>query len=244
MIITSLQNPTIKSIISLKDKKGRQQQGAYLVEGVKMVQEAVDKGVKIKFLIGLEKCVKTIKNYAGEEIFIDQKVLEKISDCEVSQGVLAVLEIPSVKFSLPEQSCVFLDRVRDPGNLGTIIRTSVACGIKRIYLYDCVDAFSPKVVRSTMSGIYSVELIKVDEEQIEQLAQAIDFISADMNGETVFSFKPSGNFCLCMGNEANGLSDRVRNFTKKFVSIPMKNGVESLNVGVAYGIIVYMLTNN
>lgn len=242
MYITSLQNQTVKSIISLKDKKARAEQSAYLVEGVKMVQEAVNKDMPIKLVIGLSEVVDGIKNYSGEKIYTDQKVLDKISDCEASQGVLAVLEMPKSNFCLPNENCVYLDRVRDPGNLGTIIRTSVACGIKKIYLNDCVDPYSPKVVRSTMSGIYSVELIKVDSEQTQKLANNINFISADMCGENVFNFKPNGNFCLCMGNEANGLSDEVRSLTKNFVSIPMENGVESLNVGVAYGIIVYVLT--
>ncbi len=244
MVITSLQNQTIKSIIALKDKKGRTEQNAYLVEGVKMVREAITAQMPIKLIIGLKEIVDTVSGYSGEIIYTDQKVLNKISDCSTCQGVFAVISIPQADFVLPSQNCVLLDRVRDPGNLGTIIRTSVAVGVKKIYLRDCVDAYSPKVVRSTMSGIYSVELIKIDDEQINALAQSIPFISADMEGENVFSYKTDANFCLCVGNEANGLSDRVRNLTKKFVSIPMQNGIESLNVGVAYGIIIYNLTNN
>ncbi len=244
MVITSLQNQTIKSIMALKDKKGRFEQKAYLVEGLKMVKEAIALCQPIKLIIGLKEIVETISGFNGEIIYADNKVLNKISDCESCQGVFAVIEQADNNFSLPTDNCVLLDRVRDPGNLGTIIRTSVAVGIKRIYLRDCADAYSPKVVRSTMSGLYSVELIKINDEQTDILAKSIPFISADMNGENVFSYKSDANFCLCMGNEANGLSEKVKALTKKYISIPMKNGIESLNVGVAYGIIIYNLINN
>ena len=230
--------------MALKDKKGRLEQNAYLVEGIKMVQEAVNLNLSVKAVIGVSEAVDSISGYHGEKIYTDSRVADKISDCETSQGVFAIIQMPKTDFSLPKDNCVYLDRIRDPGNLGTIIRTSVACGIKRIYLNDCVDPYSPKVVRSTMSGIYSVELIKVSSEQTKLLADSIDFISADMKGENLFSYKADKRFCLCMGNEANGLSDEVRALTKNYISIPMQSGVESLNVGVAYGIIIYNLTNN
>ena len=244
MIITSLQNSLIKSIISLKDKKGRQQQNAYLVEGVKMVSEAIKFNMPIKLIIGLKEILDTVKGYDGQIIQTDQKVLQKISDCQTCQGIFAVIQLPNPSFNIPNQNCVLLDRVRDPGNLGTIIRTSVAVGVKTVFLRDCVDAYSTKVVRSTMSGIYSVDLIKVTDEQIVQLAQNLDFLSADMQGQNVFEYKPKNKFCLCVGNEANGLDEFIKGQTKEFISIPMQNGIESLNVGVAYGIAIYNLTNN
>jgi TrmH family RNA methyltransferase len=243
MVITSLQNQQIKNIIALKDKKGRVEQNAYLVEGVKMVREAIALSQKVKLIIGLKEIVDTIE-YSGEIIYTDNKVLNKISNCETCQGVFAVIEKPANDFCLPKENCVLLDRVRDPGNLGTIIRTSVAVGIKRVYLRDCVDAYSPKVVRSSMSGIYSVELSKIDDEQVADLAQNATMISADMQGKNLFDYTSPSKFCLCMGNEANGLSELVKGLTKEFISIPMQNGIESLNVGVAYAVAIYNLINN
>ena len=243
MVITSLQNQQIKNIIALKDKKGRAEQNAYLVEGVKMVREAIALSQKVKVIIGLKEIVDTIE-YSGEIIYTDNKVLNKISDCETCQGVFAVIEKPANDFCLPSGSCVLLDRVRDPGNLGTIIRTSVAVGVKTIYLRDCVDAYSPKVVRSSMSGIYLLKLVKIADEQIKELADETTMISADMQGKNLFEYTAPTKFCLCMGNEANGISDLVKGLTKDFISIPMQNGIESLNVGVAYAVAIYNLINN
>jgi len=242
MIITSVQNPLVKSLAELKDKKGRKKQGAYLVEGVKMVKEAVSKNLPIKLIIGLKDLVDSV-NFSGEKIYAEENVLLKISDCETCQGLFAVILIPQNNFKIPQESCVLLDSVRDPGNLGTIIRTSVACGVKNIYLRDCVDCYSPKVVRSSMSGIYSVNLIDINDSQLEELANAIPLIITDMKGENLFSFNPPQKYCVVMGNEANGISNRVKELSKNVVSIPMQGEIESLNVGVAYAIVIYTLKN-
>lgn len=240
MVITSPQNSLIKTIAELKDKKGRKKQNAYLVEGLKMVLEAIKFNMPIKLIIGLQEIVETL-NFSGEKYFADQKVLQKLSDCETCQGVFAVIEYNRDNFVISKENCVLLDRVRDPGNLGTIIRTCVALGVKNIYLLDCVDCYSPKVVRSSMSGIYSVNLMEIDQEKLIDLASKIDFLTADMSGENVFDFTPKNNYCLVMGNEANGISEQVKNLTKTYVSIPMQSGIESLNVGVAFAVIGYQL---
>lgn len=240
MVITSPQNSLVKTLCELKDKKGRKKQNAYLVEGVKMVAEAIKFNMPIKLIIGLKDIVESFC-FNGEKYFAEEKVLLKLSDCETCQGVFAVIEQPKDNFIISKEPCVLLDRVRDPGNLGTIIRTSVALGIKNIYLLDTVDCYSPKVVRSSMSGIYSVNLMQIDSQKLQELANGLEFISADMCGENVFNFTPKNNFCLVMGNEANGLSEQVKSLTKTFVSIPMQSGIESLNVGVAFAVIGYRL---
>lgn len=242
MIITSYQNPTIKKIATLKDKKGRQQQNAYLVEGVKMVKEAINKGMPIKLVVGVKDLVENLP-FNGEKIIVEESVLKKLSDCETCQGLFAVIQIPQDNFEISTQNCVLLDRVRDPGNLGTIIRTSVACGVKNIYLRDCVDCYSPKVVRASMSGIYSVNLINIDDVKLQELSKKINFLVADMCGENVFKYSPNSPFCLVMGNEANGVSQEVKDLAYKSISIPMKGDIESLNVGIAYAVIMYHLNN-
>lgn len=240
MVITSLKNEKIKAIAELKDKKGRKKQNAYLVEGVKMVKEAFLYNQQVLCVIGKKEFLSELPSFNGEIIETDDKVLNYLSCCETCQGVMAVVKIPNLKAEQGEIS-VLLDRVRDPGNLGTIIRTSVAVGVKNLYLLDCADAYSPKTVRSSMSGIYGVNLISVEDEDVEKISKENAMICADMDGENVFESDIKGNFCLCMGNEANGVSDFIKEKCKKTVKIPMKNKIESLNVAVAYAIIIYNL---
>ena len=240
MVITSQKNERIKKIAELKEKKGRREQNAYLVEGVKMVKEAFLYNQEVLCVIGKKEFLSSLPAFNGEIIETDDKVLNYLSCCETCQGIRAVVKIPN---STAEQGgiSVLLDRVRDPGNLGTIIRTSVAAGVKNVYLLDCVDAYSPKTVRSSMSGIYGVNLISADNKDVEEISKQTTMICADMDGENVFKSDIKGNFCLCMGNEANGVSDFIKEKCKKTVKIPMKNKIESLNVAVAYAIIIYNL---
>lgn len=240
MTITSCQNPTVKNLIALRDKKGRERQNAYLVEGAKMVKEALQNNLPVKLIIGRKELVDEV-NFGGEKLYAEDFVLDKISNCETCQGIFAVIEKDNNNFVISKEDCLLLDRVRDPGNLGTIIRTSVAVGIKNIYLYDCVDCYSPKVVRSSMSGIYKVNLMQVDYEKIEVLSKNLDFLTADLEGENLFDYNPKNNYCLIMGNEANGISKEVKALSKNFICIPMEEGIESLNVGVAYAVIIYQL---
>lgn len=240
MVITSVKNEKIKKIASLKDKKGRKEQKAYLVEGIKMVKEAFLYSQNILCVIGRKDLLDEIPAFSGEVIETDEKVLNFLSDCETCQGIFACIKMPVYADKTPKGVSVLLDRVRDPGNLGTIIRTSVACGVKNVYLLDCVDAYSPKVVRSSMSGIYNVNLYEIGQDELN-IFDKTELICADMDGENVFESEIKGDFCLCMGNEANGVSDEVKLKCKKTVKIPMKNKIESLNVAVAYAIIIYNL---
>lgn len=240
MVITSVKNEKIKKIASLKDKKGRKEQKAYLVEGIKMVKEAFLYSQKVVCVIGRKDLLEEIPSFDGEVIEADEKVLNFLSDCETCQGVFAVVKMPVYSDKTPKGVCVLLDRVRDPGNLGTIIRTSVACGVENIYLLDCADSYSPKVIRSSMSGIYNVNLYEISQEELD-IFDDIPLVCADMDGENVFESEIKGDFCLCMGNEANGVSEQVMAKSKKTVKIPMRNKIESLNVAVAYAIIIYNL---
>jgi TrmH family RNA methyltransferase len=148
-----------------------------------------------------------------------------------------------VQVVAPTGSCLFLDGVSDPGNLGTIIRTMACAGIKDLYLLDQgADAFSPKAVRSSMSGIYNVNIRVGTREEILN-AINLPIIVADMGGENLFSTKIEGDFCLVIGNEAHGVSEMVRQKADKVVSIPMQKGMESLNAGVSAGILIYVIKN-
>ena len=156
MVIVSRNNPQVKKILSLKEKKFRRASGLYLVEGIKQVREAVAAGQE-------PVCVVCSESYAGETFSaepmrVSDGVFEKISDEVAPQGILAVLRIPDLAPVPPRGRCLLLDGVADPGNLGTIVRTANAAGYEDIYLLGCTDAYSPKSVRSAMSGLFFVRL--------------------------------------------------------------------------------------
>ena len=160
------------------------------------------------------------------------------------RSVLAVVSLPDVSVRSPQGACLLLDKLQDPGNLGTIIRTANAAGYNDIYLINCTDAFSPKAVRASMSGIFFVNIhIGTYEEVFSVLVDKVPVITADMFGQNIFLFEAPQNFCLCIGNEGNGVSEEVKKISSYQVSIPMRKSCESLNAAVSAAIAMYTLKN-
>ncbi len=242
MIITSKSNPKIKEIASLKDKKFRKKSGLFIVEGYKMVSEALSANKSVKLLVGTSEGLARFSCYEIEKIEVSEEVFSHVSDAVTPQGVLAVLKEEFGEPKTPTKPCVLLDGISDPGNMGTIIRTCVAVGIKDVYLVDCCDVYSPKAVRSSMSGIFFVNLSILKREDVALVMENTPIIVADMNGENVFAFNPPDKYCLVIGNEANGVSQEIRNLAKHTIKIPMASHSESLNAGVSLAISIYELT--
>ncbi|MBR6737168.1 MAG: RNA methyltransferase [Clostridia bacterium] len=243
MIYSSKQNKLIKSVYSLKDKKGRISQGLYVVEGFKMVLEAISAGAPIERIFGTEEALSKLNANGYEIVTVSPEVFSYISSEVTPQGVLATVKVPKTKAVAPTKNALVLDGVSDPGNMGTIIRTACAFGFNDIYLVNCTDPYAPKAVRASMSGIYFVNLYKVDYEGLFSALSGYDILSLDMGGEDIASVKVSKKFALVVGNEANGLSSEITAKTSKFISIPMREHSESLNAGVAVSIAMYKLSN-
>ena len=242
MIYTSVNNPKIKLISSLKDKKGRKEQSAYFVEGVKMVKEALNCRADVRCIVGTENVLKENGLFGSEmAICVDEKVFKYVCDSVTPQGIAAVIGIPENAKTSPQGNCIILDGIQDPGNMGTIVRTAAAAGVKDIYTLTCTDPYSPKAVRSSMSGIYFVDIHQIDYADIEGLFKNHKILVADMQGENIFSFKNEGNFALVIGNEANGVSDFMKDAAQTKISIPMSENIESLNAGVSCAIALYQL---
>ena len=160
------------------------------------------------------------------------------------QGVLALVHMPQNKADRPQGSCLLLDRIQDPGNLGTIIRTANAAGYDELYLINCTDAYSPKAVRASMSGIFFVKIYECTAEEAFCVLSDVPLICADMNGEDIFTFTPPKKYCLCIGNEGGGISDEVMNKSQHKVKVPMRDSCESLNAAISAGIAMYQLKNS
>ncbi|MBE5742789.1 MAG: RNA methyltransferase [Clostridiales bacterium] len=242
MIITSKSNSTVKEIASLKDKKFRKKSGTFVVEGYKMVNEAIRSGKEIRLLVATEEAVKRFEEYNLKTLTVTDEVFSFLSDAVTPQGVLAVLKEEQKSPIKPTKPSVLLDGVSDPGNMGTIIRTCAAVGVEDVYLVDCCDPFSPKAVRSSMSGIFFVNLYFLKREEVKTVMGDTPIIVADMNGENVFTFNPPNEYCLVIGNEANGVSNEIEEIATHTVKIPMKQTSESLNAGISLAVTLYELT--
>ena len=239
MIITSKANPKLKRIASLSEKKYRKLYGEFIVESVKAVDECVAAGMEITEIV----CTQNFAERYENATVVTDELFAKISTEKSPQGVLAVVKKPENLLKAPKSSCLLLDRIQDPGNLGTIIRTANASGYTEIYLYNCTDAYSPKAVRASMGGVFYVTLFEDEQEEIFSALKGIPVICADMDGEDIFVFTPPEKYCLCIGNEGQGVSDFVKNRADYTVKIPMRDTCESLNAGVSAGIAMYVLKN-
>lgn len=242
-MIESRQNALIKRIRALKDKKNRDAEGLYIAESIKMVKEAVScVPDDVLYVVGTLARLNDVGIDQDKKIEVSQSVFESISTEVSPEGVLAVIRKPKANINPPTGKCLLLDRVMDPANVGAIIRTAVSAGYKDVYCFNTADPYSAKAVRASMSGVYKANVYTGS---LDDLLSAINMplIVADMLGENVYSFKLDTDFCLVIGNEANGVSDLLKEKAKYSVSIPMQNGMESLNAGVSAGILMYLLNS-
>jgi TrmH family RNA methyltransferase len=239
MVITSKSNELIKKISSLQDKKFRKKYGEYLVEGIKPVNECISAGKEVTCVV----CTPELESSFKGAVVVSEELFKYISSELTPQGVMAVVKIPDIKVVPPEGSCILLDKLQDPGNLGTIIRTANAAGYNDIYLINCTDPFSPKAVRASMSGIFFVNLHVGSSEEVFNALTGVPIIAADMDGEDIFAFTPPKKYCLCIGNEGNGISEEVKAQAAFTVKIPMRSSCESLNAAVSAAISMYTLKN-
>lgn len=242
MIITSKSNKTVSFVNSLKNKKARKENNAYLVEGKKMVREAFAANQPVETVIVAESAVVDFDMRGLEPVVVSDSIFDYLSDEVTPQGILAVVSRKRNVDVCLDDATILLDGVSDPGNMGTIIRTAVAVGVKTIFAVNCCDPYSPKTVRSSMSGIYHVDIVECTHDEAFDLLGDNPIIVADMGGINVFGFEPPKRFCLVVGSEANGVSQTVRRHAAYTVKIPMSERCESLNAAVSLAITLYELT--
>lgn len=252
-IISSKDNELIKNVKKLKEKKYRDLENAYLVEGIKMVKEAILEKASIKQIIICDDCEKSdsIPKDLMYEIakydctYVTNKIFKYISEVQTPQGVLAVIEKNNVNYDINynEDIIVALDDIQDPGNLGTILRTVDSVGLTQILVSKgTADCYNPKVVRSSMGAIYRVKII-----ECEDLLKTLKEVKKNKFKVLVTSLGDSKNIyemkynkkVLVIGNEANGVKESVMNLADEKIKIPMLGRTESLNASVATGIILY-----
>lgn len=232
----SLTKKEEKLIVSLQQKKFRKAEGLFIVEGVKMVEEALASDFTVKFV------VTSIEFKSGEVELkhCDDRTMQRISAFKTAPGVLAVVEIPAERTTVDSPITLMAEKVQDPGNLGTIIRTADALGVKTmICSLDCVDHFSPKVVQATMGSIFRMNIVVRDLFQfVEELPPATPIYAAHLEGDNLYETEIISPCVLVVGNESQGMSDELTAKVTKQLKIPMAGKAESFNVSIATAIIL------
>ena len=243
-----------KLIHALKSRRGREKHGLFLVEGVRVVEDLLHAGTDLEFAVvsttlgdnerGSALRAQLMKATSLREV--DDRALSEVTDTETPQGVIAVARIPAQ--SLPDirldarAIVLVLDAVQDPGNLGTLIRSADAFGAAAVIaLPGTVDFWGPKVIRATAGSAFRVPLVQASETEVWQWLSENDvaICGADMHGQSVDRLDVTGRAALVVGNEGSGLRTETRSQLTHLVSIPMRGDAESLNVGVAAGILLY-----
>ena len=258
MVITSKDNETIKKLKKLKEKKYRDQENCYIIEGVKLIKEAIQENAKIKLIIICDDCKQEndleseikyeIAKY--ECISVSEKIFLSLTNVVNPQGILAVIEREkqAEKIDYNEDLYLILDDIQDPGNMGTILRTADSLNMKQIIVSkDCADAYNPKVVRSTMGAIFRINIIESDnlvktikemkKHKIKVMATSLETSKSMYN----VSYEKTA---IVIGNEANGVEKEILELADEKIKIPMQGKTESLNASVATAVILYEAMRN
>lgn len=252
-VISSKDNEIIKNIRKLKEKKYRDIENSYIIEGIKIVKEAIEEKATIKQIVVCEECINdgeldkdTLYEIAKYNlIYVTKKVFDLITDVKTPQGIIAVIEKNNANKGIDysQDIIIALDDLQDPGNLGTILRTVDSANLNQIILSkNSADPYNPKVVRSTMGAIFRVNILEVENlkdelEKVKQNGFKVMVTSLDTKSsiyDTEYNKK-----VIVIGNEANGVSKEIQNMADEKVKIPMIGKTESLNASVATGIMIY-----
>jgi TrmH family RNA methyltransferase len=236
--IMSVQNARVKEWAQLLERKGRDKQGKYIIEGYHLVEEALRSGAPVETIIySLEKGVPAglaeQVTPSVEWVGVSQAVLEKCSDTQTPQGVLAVVARPQLG----------MDGVQDPGNLGTIIRSADAVGAKAVVLgRGTVDLYNPKTIRSTMGSMYHLPIVEADLLALLPRARerGVRLVTTSLQAQrSCYDTDLRQPTWLILGNEAKGVSPEVAAQSDVQVIIPMQGKAESLNVAMAATVLLF-----
>ena len=254
--ITSSSNSKIKDIKSLYKKKERWNKGIFIIEGIKVVEECINNNYPLEDIIysdellkirGGEELFEKIRNY-NNLINIPSKLFKEISDTETPQWIIATAKFKRNSIEEIQKNknpfILLLEKIQDPGNMGTIIRTADAFNIDGVAITPgSVDVYNPKVVRSTMGSIFRTPIYHISNklEFIEKLKnQKYKIYSTSLEAEKyIHEMDFSGASIILIGNESRGVSTSMSSLADELIKIPIPGGAESLNAGIASSIIMY-----
>ena len=247
-MITSSQNPKLKLARALQGRpKERQEANAFVIEGVRLIEEAVTAGWRFQFALfsdGLsERGQDLLKVLAAHRVDVEEvagDLLQKVSETETPQGILAVLEFTDLETPASPNFILIPDQIRDPGNLGTLLRTAAATGVQAILLPpETTDPFAPKVVRAGMGAHFHLPIHSLTWDEIRERTKDLQIFLADMDGTSCWETDLRKPLVLIIGSEAEGASADAKQLATQKICIPMAGNVESLNAGVAGSVLMF-----
>ena len=249
-MITSSQNSKIKFVRALLGRaKERREANAFVAEGVRLVEEAASVNWEFRFALYDESLnergkslVEGLQSHGIDVEMVSESLMKSLSETETPQGILAVLEITNLPITKSPNFVLLPDQVRDPGNLGTLLRTAAAAGVQAVLLPpETTDAFAPKVVRSGMGAHFRLPIHSMTWKEIEQMSKSANqqVLLADMNGQSCWEIDLRKPLTLIVGGEAEGAIEAARKLASQQISIPMVGKMESLNAGVAGSVLMF-----
>ncbi len=244
MKITSVNNDLIKETAKLLRGKYRTETGLFLIEGVKGIEEAIDANVEIERIFIQESFVSSILNQVKNELIIEvtEPVISKITDAKTPPKAVAVAKQLKPVWSDKYKKVILLEGIKDAGNLGTILRSAAAFNIDAVVLYgDTVDLYNPKTVRSAVGNLWKIPVFKIKDLSIFKDYERAATLPKGENVIPLKKYKPKEKVLIMFGSEAEGLSDELKNFATKNITIEMNENVESLNLSVSASVIMYEL---
>jgi len=249
-MITSSQNPKLKLVRALQGRsRERHEESAFLAEGVRLLEEALTAAWRFRFALyapGLrergQRLVEALKTSGCEVEEVAPDLFQSISETDASQGILAVLSLENLPIPDALDYLLILDQIRDPGNLGTLLRTAAAAGVQAALLPpETTDAFAPKVVRAGMGAHFHLPIHVMGWNEIERVCneKKLRVFLADMDGQSCWQTDFCTPLALIIGGEAHGSSPMAGKLAHTIVSIPMPGEAESLNAGIAGAVLMF-----
>lgn len=249
--ITSKDNNLIKETKKLKEKKYRNEKGLFVIEGFRFLEEALKSPFTIDTIFINENSLEKFNEYYSKIsikedtrlILVGDSIFKSISSTDNPQGVLALVKMSQEENYINEGTYVLVDKVQDPGNLGTIVRTAHAAGCSGVILTKgTVDLYNEKTLRSTMGSIFNISIIEDYDLSFTRNLKSEGYKLVCSSLDTEYNFYDidfSGKLIITVGNEGNGISKEIYNLSDIKVKIPMPGGAESLNAAVAASIMIY-----
>jgi TrmH family RNA methyltransferase len=247
-VITSKQNSKIKLVRALLGRaKERREANAFVVEGVRLVEEAVNSNWGFRFVLYDEMLsergeaqVEGLRSRGVDVEMVSPDLIKSLSETETPQGILAVLDFKQLPITNSPDFLLIADQIRDPGNLGTLLRTAAAAGVGTVLLTpETTDVFAPKVVRAGMGAHFRLPIHSMTWDEIKEITKGLQVYLADMDGQSCWETDLRQPLALIVGSESAGASDEARKLATKKISIPMFGNVESLNAGVAGSVLMF-----
>ena len=233
--ITSTQNELVKYAIKLQNSQFRKSQRMIFIDGNKTLEGLIEQNFEFEYIF-LKKENYNPKIKAKNVVFCSSTVLNKISTLKTPTDIAGIIKEPNVdkNIFLNMDRIALIENIKDPGNLGTIIRSAAAFSIEGLILAgDCVDIYNSKTMRATTQNMFKIPILKADLEFIKKLKKTHKLISTVVNAkDDFFEYKFKGKFIVAFGSEAEGLSDDIINLSDEKLTISMDNNVESINLGV------------